>query len=302
MDPAHVKVLETNKTLRDELNSEDTTIIAQESENQELRSQVSKLKKHLRIALEDIKKKESYISYLEQELINLEDEVNWLKFRIHEIYSYRNIMEDITDMAQRLPQSLTAEIIQNYEDIQRHLASNRLQEIAQNNQLIDQRITQLQNQYDTSQGILNLTQTAFTNEQQNNPLPNPNMAAIQEVMKIISTRLSTISDYVGQEPPDIYYNKLRNINESCRPLECVAFDAAQRANVIIGKMAGKFFPVPAQNPYNANANIVTEAEMLNWMQGRYREIIVGSTRAISAAQIQNPNAKIPNAEIPNPKL
>ena len=96
-------------------------------------------------------------------------------------------------MAQRPPQPLTAEIIQNYEDIQRHLgdvrlyfqnriqvpfsrdailkklglistSANRLQEIAQNNQPIDQRITQLQNQYDTSQGILNLTRTAFTNE------------------------------------------------------------------------------------------------------------------------------------------
>src|SRR6185436_7374388 len=274
MDPAHVEVLETNKTLRDELNSEvninilnekkirkylyeleqchktiafqDTTIIAQESENQELRSQVSKLKKRLRIVLEDIKKKESYIPYLEQELINLEDEVNRLKFRIHEIYSYRNITEDITDMAQRPPQPLTAEIRQNYEDIQKHLgdvrlyfqnriqvpfsrdailkklglistSANRLQEIAQNNQPIDQRITQLQNQYDTSQGILNLTQTTFTNEQQerrrifakytkwkdreknsrqtiinlrqqifvlqNNPLLNPNMAAIQDVMQ-----------------------------------------------------------------------------------------------------------------------
>ncbi|RHZ48159.1 hypothetical protein Glove_557g15 [Diversispora epigaea] len=70
------------------------------------------------------------------------------------------------------------EIRQNYEDIQKHLdailkklelistSANRLQEIAQNNQPIDQRIIQLQNQYDTSQEILNLTRTAFTNEQQ----------------------------------------------------------------------------------------------------------------------------------------
>src|SRR6185436_5430899 len=202
MDSAYIEILESNKTLRDELNSEvninifnekkirkylyeleqchktitfqDTTIIAQESENQELKSQVSKLKKRLRIALEDIKKKESYIPYLEQELINLEDEVIRLKFRIHEIYSYRNLTENITDIAQRPPQPLTAEIIQNYEDIQRHLgdvrlyfqnriqipfsrdailkklglistASTRFQEIAQNNQPIDQRITQLQN-------------------------------------------------------------------------------------------------------------------------------------------------------------
>ncbi|CAG8569999.1 10085_t:CDS:2, partial [Acaulospora colombiana] len=31
-------------------------------------------------------------------------------------------------------------------------------------------------------------------------------------------------------------------------------------------MTGRFFPVPAQNPYNANANIVTEAKVYNWMQ------------------------------------
>ncbi|RHZ68661.1 hypothetical protein Glove_294g5 [Diversispora epigaea] len=163
MDLAYIEVLETNKVLRDELNSEvninilnekkirkylykleqchktisfqDTTIIAQESENQELRSQVSKLKKCLRIALEDIKKKESYIPYLEQKLINLEDEVP---------FSRDAILKKLRLIS---------------------TASNRLQEIAQNNQPIDQRITQLQNQYDTSQGILNLTRTAFTNEQ-----------------------------------------------------------------------------------------------------------------------------------------
>ncbi|CAG8601962.1 856_t:CDS:1, partial [Diversispora eburnea] len=44
--------------------------------------------------------------------------------------------------------------------------TNKLQEITQNNQPVNQKITQLQNQYDTSQGILNLTRTAFTNEQQ----------------------------------------------------------------------------------------------------------------------------------------
>ncbi|RHZ82422.1 hypothetical protein Glove_109g107 [Diversispora epigaea] len=200
MDLAYIEVLETNKALRDELNSENTTIIAQESENQELKSQVSNLKKRLRIALEDIKKKKSYIPYLEQELINLEDEIP---------FSRDAILKKLGLIS---------------------TASNRLQEIAQNNQLIDQRITQLQNQYDTSQGILNLTRTAFTNKQQNNPLPNPNMVVIQEVMKIISTHLFTIPDYNGQEPPDIYYNKLRNINESCRPLGCVAFDYTCRQN------------------------------------------------------------------------
>ncbi|CAG8607682.1 2932_t:CDS:1 [Diversispora eburnea] len=203
MDLAHIETLETNKVLRDELNSEininilnekkiwkylyeleqcnktisfqDSTIITQESEIHELKSQVLNLKKCLRIVLEDVKKKESYILYLEQELINLEDEINRLKTRIHEICSHRNILEDNTDMIQRLLQPPAIEIRQNYDDIQRHLGDvrlyfqnqiqvpfsrdailkklglismsvNRLQEIAQNNQPIDQRITQLQNQ------------------------------------------------------------------------------------------------------------------------------------------------------------
>ncbi|RHZ51166.1 hypothetical protein Glove_482g12 [Diversispora epigaea] len=196
----HIETLETNKVLRDELNSEvninilnekkirkylyeleqcnktisfqDSTIVAQKSEIQELKSRVLNLKKRLRIALEDVKKKESYILYLEQELINLEDEINRLKTRIHEICSHRNILEDNTDMTQRPPQPPAIEIRQNYEDIQKHLgdvrlyfqnriqvpfsrdailkklelistSANRLQEIAQNNQPIDQRITQL---------------------------------------------------------------------------------------------------------------------------------------------------------------
>ncbi|RHZ78894.1 hypothetical protein Glove_155g147 [Diversispora epigaea] len=197
MDLAYNKTLET-KVLRDELNSEininilnekkirkylyeleqcnktisfqDNTIIAQKSEIQELKSRVLNLKKRLRIALEDVKKKESYILYLEQELINLEDEINRLKTRIHEICSHRNILEDNTDMTQRPPHPPAIEIRQNYEDIQKHLgdvrlyfqnriqipfsrdailkklelistSANRLQEIAQNNQPIDQRIT-----------------------------------------------------------------------------------------------------------------------------------------------------------------
>ena len=35
------------------------------------------------------------------------------------------------------------------------------------------------------------------------------------------------------------------------------------------KMVGQFHPVPPTNPYNGGANIVTEAEFLNWLQGKY---------------------------------
>ena len=45
-----------------------------------------------------------------------------------------------------------------------------------------------------------------------------------------------------------------------------------------GKMTGRFHPVPAQNPYNGNNNIVTEQEFLNWLQGKYYKIMVGTNQ------------------------
>src|SRR5919205_1375594 len=64
------------------------------------------------------------------------------------------------------------------------------------------------------QNILNL---------QNNPLGN--MAAIQDVMQVLAPRLAALPDYDGQEPPDSYYQKLRSINETARPLNVAAFNA-----------------------------------------------------------------------------
>ncbi|RHZ63479.1 hypothetical protein Glove_329g35 [Diversispora epigaea] len=113
----------------------------------------------------------------------------------------------------------------------------------------------------------------------NNPLPNPNMAAIEHVMQTISPRLAILPDYDGQEPPHTYFAKLRAINETARPLDVVAFNDAEKANVMKSKMTGRFFPVPPRNPYNANANIVTEAEVYNWMEGKYRETMIGNQRA-----------------------
>ena len=40
---------------------------------------------------------------------------------------------------------------------------------------------------------------------------------------------------------------------------------------MIGKMTGRFHLVSATNPYNRGNNIATEAEFLNWLQGKYRK-------------------------------
>jgi hypothetical protein len=123
------------------------------------------------------------------------------------------------------------------------------------------------------QNILNLQQQIFA--LQNNPL---NMATMVDVNKMLTSQLAVLPYYDGQEDPDSYYAKLRNINESARPLQVANFNAAARCNVMKGKMTGRFHPVPAQNPYNGNANINNEAEFSNWLKGKYQEVIVGTTR------------------------
>ncbi|GET56613.1 hypothetical protein GLOIN_2v1885507 [Rhizophagus irregularis DAOM 181602=DAOM 197198] len=110
---------------------------------------------------------------------------------------------------------------------------------------------------------------------QNNP---PNMATIQDVMHTISPGLAQLPFYDGQEPPDSYYQKLRAVNEMARPLAFAGFNAAMRCNVMKNKMSGRFIPVPVNNPYNGNAAINTEPEFLNWLQGKYRDVMVGTNQ------------------------
>src|SRR6266542_6737728 len=85
---------------------------------------------------------------------------------------------------------------------------------------------------------------------QNNPLGN--MATMVDINKLLRPQLSALPFYDGQEEPDSYYAKLRTINESARALAVAGFNAVERANMMKGKMTGRFHPVPANNPYNAN--------------------------------------------------
>src|SRR5579859_5105898 len=104
------------------------------------------------------------------------------------------------------------------------------------------------------------------------------MVNMVDVNKLLISQLASLSFYDGQEEPDLYYAKLRTINESARPLAVAGFNAQARANIMKGKMTGRFHPVPATNPYNAGNNINSEAEFLNWLQGKYREVMVGTNQ------------------------
>src|ERR1044072_8109313 len=113
--------------------------------------------------------------------------------------------------------------------------------------------------------------------------PLQNMAAIEHVMQTLAPYLASLPAYDGQEPPNAYYVKLRNINEIAQPMAVAGFDAVARTNNMKSKMVGRFHPVPAQNPYNGNNAINNEAEFLNWLHGKYRKVMIGTNRAILKA-------------------
>ncbi|CAI2197772.1 14873_t:CDS:1, partial [Funneliformis geosporum] len=56
------------------------------------------------------------------------------------------------------------------------------------------------------------------------------------------------------------------------------FNPLVRCNKMREKMTGRFHPVPVNNPYNANVPINNEAEFLNWLQGKYQEVMVGTNQ------------------------
>jgi uncharacterized protein YoxC len=110
---------------------------------------------------------------------------------------------------------------------------------------------------------------------QNNP---PNMATMVDVNQLLTPAFTALPFYDGQEEPDSYYAKLRNINETARPLAVAGFNALARSNKMREKMTGRFHPVPVNNPYNGNNPINNEPEFQNWLQGKYQEVMVGTNR------------------------
>ncbi|RHZ85312.1 hypothetical protein Glove_67g167 [Diversispora epigaea] len=124
--------------------------------------------------------------------------------------------------------------------------------------------------------INNLNQQIFA--LQNNPLANPiNMAGIQDVMTSMAPLLAQIPQYIGQEPPDDYINKVIQVFSYGTGLGVGAFDDAVKANILKSKMSGKYAPVPAQHP--VGTNIDTLARFRAWLRHRYHELTLGTRQA-----------------------
>jgi hypothetical protein len=111
---------------------------------------------------------------------------------------------------------------------------------------------------------------------QNNPLGN--MATIQDVTISMAPILAQIPQYIGQETPDDYFNKVMQAINYGHNLAVAGFNDAMKVTVLSGKMGGRFIP---PNPFNNNAgNVVnTPALFQAWLRDKYREVKIGTAQA-----------------------
>ncbi|RHZ80452.1 hypothetical protein Glove_135g73 [Diversispora epigaea] len=113
-----------------------------------------------------------------------------------------------------------------------------------------------------------------------------NMTTIVDVMQTMTPLLANIPQYIGQENPEEYYERILRVFEYAQPVIASAnanvnntFVDANKCDVLKTKMAGKYTPVPGNDPYTAgNPAINTPATFLAWLKGKYSTETVGSKR------------------------
>ncbi|GES81257.1 hypothetical protein GLOIN_2v1773489 [Rhizophagus clarus] len=134
------------------------------------------------------------------------------------------------------------------------------------------------------QNILNLQGQILA--LQNNPLGNMADARRLPVLNLIAPILAKNKPYTGQEPPDDYLDRLiQSISFAQGHMTVLEnanagdFDDAVKCNIYKAQMGGKYLPVPAQDPYNGNANINTPDTLRAWMRSHYQQETVGSRQS-----------------------
>jgi len=134
------------------------------------------------------------------------------------------------------------------------------------------------------QNILNLQGQILA--LQNNLLENMADARYLPVLTMIASVLAKTKPYIGQEPPDDYLDRLiQSISFAQGHMTVLEntnagdFDDAVKCNIFKAQMGGKYLPVPAQDPYNRNANINSPATLRVWIRSHYQQEIVGSRQS-----------------------
>src|SRR5271170_603906 len=90
-------------------------------------------------------------------------------------------------------------------------------------------------------------------------IPPRNMAAIHDVFQVMAPLLSQIPQYIGQEPPDEYYNKLMQVITYGNAIAPAGFNDGIKITILAGKMAGKFIP---PQPFNNGAAVAVVTSAL----------------------------------------
>ncbi|CAG8601918.1 1570_t:CDS:1 [Ambispora gerdemannii] len=109
-------------------------------------------------------------------------------------------------------------------------------------------------------------------------------ASRQHIYQTIQTSLAHIPNYIGQESPDDYCNKIQQAISFTNTMiadvnnaNANTFTDVHKADIYKSKMAGKYVPVPAQHP--AGTNIDTSALFRAWFRHKYYELTIGTRQA-----------------------
>ncbi|CAG8784923.1 4064_t:CDS:2 [Cetraspora pellucida] len=97
-----------------------------------------------------------------------------------------------------------------------------------------------------------------------------NMATIQEVMAVVTPLIAPIPQYIGQEPPEDYVNKIKQLyNYGSTVGVVVGFNNAVKIQILASKMGGKYI---LPNPFNNQIGIAvnTPALFLAWLNTEYQ--------------------------------
>src|SRR6185437_13263071 len=121
---------------------------------------------------------------------------------------------------------------------------------------------------------------------QNNP---QNMAEGRRLptLKYVSTLLNPIPQYIGQVPPNDYCDMIIQAWAPAVPNMTALendnagdFDDAVKVEIMKGKMAGKYAPVPAQNNFvNPAVNIDSPDTLRAWLNAKYQRETVGTSQS-----------------------
>ena len=103
------------------------------------------------------------------------------------------------------------------------------------------------------------------------------MAAIQDVMNAMAPLLAREEPYVGQEPPDDYFNRISQLFAYGDTLGVGAFNPAVKTNVLASKMAGRFMPPNSFNNASGVA-VVTPVLFQQWLRDTYQQVMIGANQ------------------------